>query len=117
LYAADRVRGLSPQRIARFFSQRQERDGPYFHVAPEVASLVTFKQLNLMHPLPMKGPLQAIFCRNVIIYFDKDTQRDLFARVSRLQRSGQLLFLGHSESLFKVSEDYTLIGRTVHRRA
>jgi len=117
LYAVDRVRGLSPQRIARFFTQRQERDGPYFQVAPEVAALVTFKQLNLMHPLPMKGPLQAIFCRNVIIYFDKDTQRDLFSRVSRLQRPGQLLFLGHSESLFKVSEEYTLIGRTVHRRA
>jgi len=52
----------------------------------------------------------------VIIYFDKDTQRDLFARVSRLQRPGQLLFLGHSESLFTVSDDYALIGRTVHRR-
>jgi len=116
LYAADRVRGLSPQRIARFFTQRQERDGAYYQVGPEVASLITFKQLNLMHPLPMKGPLQAIFCRNVIIYFDKETQRDLFARVSRLQRPGQLLFLGHSESLFKVSEDYSLIGRTVHRR-
>jgi len=116
MYAADRVRGLSPQRIARFFTQRQERDGAYYQVSPEVASLITFKQLNLMHPLPMKGPLQAIFCRNVIIYFDKETQRDLFARVSRLQRPGQLLFLGHSESLFKVSEDYTLIGRTVHRR-
>jgi chemotaxis protein methyltransferase CheR len=116
MYAADRVRGLNSQRIARFFTQRQERDGSYFQVSPEVASLVTFKQLNLMHPLPMKGPLQAIFCRNVIIYFDKETQRDLFARVSRLQRPGQLLFLGHSESLFKVSEDYTLIGRTVHRR-
>jgi chemotaxis protein methyltransferase CheR len=116
MYAADRVRGLNSQRIARFFTQRQERDGSYFQVSPEVASLVTFKQLNLMHPLPMKGPLQAIFCRNVIIYFDKETQRDLFARVSRLQRPGQLLFLGHSESLFKVSEDYNLIGRTVHRR-
>ena len=117
VYAADRVRGLSPQRIARFFTPRQERDGACFQVSAEVASLITFKQLNLMHPLPMKGPLQAIFCRNVIIYFDKDTQRDLFARISRLQRPGQLLFLGHSESLFKVSEEYSLIGRTVHRRA
>jgi chemotaxis protein methyltransferase CheR len=117
LYPADRVRGLSPQRIARFFSQRQERDGPCFQVAPEVASLVTFKQLNLMHPLPMKGPLPVIFCRNVIIYFDKDTQRDLVARISRLQRPGNLLFLGHSETLFKVSTDYTLIGRTIYRRS
>jgi chemotaxis protein methyltransferase CheR len=64
----------------------------------------------------MRGPLDAVLCRNVVIYFDKDTQRDLFARVSQLQRPGNLLFLGHSESLFKVSEDYTLIGKTVYRR-
>ena len=115
-YAADRVRGLNPERIARFFTQREERKELYYQVRPEVADLITFKQLNLMHPLPMKGPLDMIFCRNVVIYFDKDTQRSLFARVAHLQRSGDLLFLGHSESLFKVSEDYALIGRTIHRR-
>jgi chemotaxis protein methyltransferase CheR len=65
----------------------------------------------------MKGPLDAIFCRNVVIYFDKDTQRDLFARMSRLQEPGAILFLGHSESLFKVSTDYSLIGKTIYARA
>ena len=84
---------------------------------PELTRLLTVKQLNLMHPFPMKGPLDVIFCRNVVIYFDKDTQRDLVARVSRLQRPGDLLFLGHSETLFKVSTDYTLIGRTIYRRS
>ncbi len=64
----------------------------------------------------MKGPLDAIFCRNVVIYFDKDTQRDLFARMARLQEPGAILFLGHSESLFKVSTDYSLIGKTIYRR-
>jgi chemotaxis protein methyltransferase CheR len=116
-YAADRVRGLSPQRVARFFTQREERRELHYQALPEVASLITFKQLNLMHALPMGGPLDVVFCRNVVIYFDKDTQRDLFARIAHLQRPGDLLFLGHSESLFKVSEDYSLIGRTVHRRA
>jgi chemotaxis protein methyltransferase CheR len=70
-----------------------------------------------MHTLPMRGPLEVIFCRNVVIYFDKDTQRELFARIAQLQRPGNLLFLGHSESLFKVTEEYTLIGKTVYRRA
>ena len=116
LYAAERVRGLSPERIARFFTQRQEKDGAHYQVAAELAGLITFKQLNLMHPLPMKGPLHAIFCRNVVIYFDKDTQRDLFARISQLQRPDDLLFLGHSESLFKVSDAYALIGKTIHKR-
>ena len=50
-------------------------------------------------------------------YRDKDTQRNLFGRIAQLQRPRDLLFLGHSESLFKVSEDYTLIGKTVYRRA
>jgi chemotaxis protein methyltransferase CheR len=54
--------------------------------------------------------------RNVVIYFDKDTQRDLFRRFAHLQRPGDILFLGHSESMFKVSDDYTLVGRTVYRR-
>jgi chemotaxis protein methyltransferase CheR len=116
IYAADRVRALGPQRHARFFEERRGRDGPCYEVTSELKSLVTFRQLNLMHPLPMKGPLDAIFCRNVVIYFDKDTQRELFARVAHLQRAGDLLFLGHSESLFKVSESYTPIGKTVYRR-
>jgi chemotaxis protein methyltransferase CheR len=52
----------------------------------------------------------------VIIYFDKDTQRDLFARMAPLQRPGDMLFLGHSETLFKVSDAWTLVGKTVFRR-
>jgi chemotaxis protein methyltransferase CheR len=116
VYAADRVRALGPQRLSRFFVERRAREGLCYEVTPELTALITFKQLNLMHHLPMKGPLDAIFCRNVVIYFDKDTQRELFARVAYLQRPGDLLFLGHSESLFKVSESYTPIGKTVYRR-
>ncbi|MGH8322923.1 MAG: CheR family methyltransferase [Steroidobacteraceae bacterium] len=116
IYAADRVRPLGPQRLSRFFVERPGRDGPCYQVTPELTALITFKQLNLMHHLPMKGPLDAIFCRNVVIYFDKDTQRELFARVAYLQRPDDLLFLGHSESLFNVSESYTPIGKTVYRR-
>ncbi len=116
VYPADRVRSMNPQRVERFFTERREPSGLFYQVRPEIAGLITFKQLNLMQELPMKGPLDAIFCRNVVIYFDKDTQRDLFARVARLQRPADLLFLGHSESLFKVSNDYSLIGRTIYRR-
>jgi chemotaxis protein methyltransferase CheR len=117
LYAADRVRSIGAQRLGRFFVEKRGKDGVSYEVSAELTALITFKQLNLMHPLPMKGPLDAIFCRNVVIYFDKDTQRELFSRVATLQRPGDLLFLGHSESLFKVSESYTPIGKTVYRRA
>jgi chemotaxis protein methyltransferase CheR len=117
VYTEERLKNLTLQRRTRFFQERREREGSFYEVTPELKSLITFKQLNLMHPLPMRGPLDAVFCRNVVIYFDKDTQRDLFSRVAQLQQAGNLLFLGHSESLFKVSEQYALIGKTVYRRA
>jgi len=116
IYAADRVRDLAPARRSRFFRETTLNGQPAYAAAAELRDLITFKQLNLMTPFPMKGPLDAIFCRNVVIYFDKDTQRDLFARMSRLQEPGATLFLGHSESLFKVSTDYSLIGKTIYRR-
>ena len=116
LYPQERIGNLSPERLQRFFVEREGAGGICRQIAPEVAALVTFKQLNLIHALPMRGPLDAIFCRNVVIYFDKDTQRELFARIARLQRPGDLLFLGHSESLFKVCDSYALIGKTIHRR-
>jgi chemotaxis protein methyltransferase CheR len=86
-------------------------------MAPALKQVIRFKPLNLLEQWPMRGLFDAIFCRNVVIYFDKDTQRDLFSRVAQLQQPGNLLFLGHSESLFKVSEQYSLIGKTVYRRA
>ena len=116
VYSADRVQALDPAQLERFFTEQRDGAAPTYQVKPELAALITFKQLNLMHPLPMKGPLDAIFLRNTVIYFDRDTQRDLFCRVARLQRSGATLFLGHSESLFQVSSEYTLIGKTVYRR-
>jgi chemotaxis protein methyltransferase CheR len=117
LYAADRMRGLSTRQVADHFVRQGEGQVASFRVAPQLASMITFKQLNLMDPLPMPGPLDVIFCRNVIIYFDKETQRQLFVRMSRLQRPGNLLCLGHSENLFKVSDDYSLVGKTIYRRS
>jgi chemotaxis protein methyltransferase CheR len=115
VYPAARLEALGEKRVRDHFQPLAGNPGHY-QVAPEVASLVTFKELNLVQPLPMKGPLDAVFCRNVIIYFDKDTQRGLLGRLAALQRKDDLLFLGHSESLFKVSEDYALLGKTIYRR-
>jgi chemotaxis protein methyltransferase CheR len=116
VYLEDRLRTLSTERKRRFFTPTSGAREPSFTVATNLRQLITFKQLNLMHPFPMKGPFDAIVCRNVLIYFDKDTQRELVGRMAHLQRPGDLLYLGHSESLFKVSNDYTLISRTIYRR-
>jgi chemotaxis protein methyltransferase CheR len=116
IYAADRIKGLSPKRVSTFFREQREGGTVRHVVSPDLKELITFNQLNLMNELPMRGPLDVIFCRNVVIYFDKDTQRDLFRRYAKLQRPGDILFLGHSESMFKVCDAYTLIGRTIYQR-
>lgn len=115
-YNRGQVKGIDSKRLARFFIARGRGDAAVYRVIPELANLVTFKQVNLMRDLPMSGPLDVIFCRNVAIYFDTDTKRGLFSRIAQLQRPGDLLLVGHSESLFNVSDDYALIGKTIYRR-
>jgi chemotaxis protein methyltransferase CheR len=115
IYTADRFQNMSPARVRNWFHPGADGDRQ-FTAANELRSLITFKQLNLMHEWPMKGPFDAIFCRNVIIYFDKATQRALFERMATLQRPGDHLFLGHSETLYRVCDKYDLIGKTIYRR-
>jgi len=115
VYAEDRFKGLSAERLKRWFPQTAGQSG--LRVASnELKELITFKQLNLLDRWPMKGPFDIIFCRNVVIYFDKDTQRALFARMAELQEPGGWLFIGHSENLYNVSDRYKLVRRTVYRR-
>jgi chemotaxis protein methyltransferase CheR len=112
-YKLERFEKMPAARRERWFRQT----GPEQFVADEsLKSLITFRQLNLMHAWPFRGPFDVIFCRNVVIYFDKETQRVLFDRIAELQRDGDHLFIGHSESLFKVCERYQLIGKTIYRK-
>jgi chemotaxis protein methyltransferase CheR len=115
VYGADRFQSMTQARLKKFFDE-VDGAGKRYSATDELRDLISFKQLNLMHEWPMRGPFDAIFCRNVIIYFDKATQRALFERMSKLQRPGDFLFLGHSESLYRVSEKYDLIGKTIYRR-
>ena len=116
IYNADRLKTVSSARVSRFFRKGGGEHTGKFRATDELRNLITFKQLNLMHEWPMRGPFDVIFCRNVIIYFDKETQRVLFERMAALQRPGDMLFLGHSESLYRVSDKYELVGRTIYRR-
>ena len=79
--------------------------------------MIAFRQLNLVSPWPMRGPFDAIFCRNVLIYFSKDTQRAIVERFADLLADDGTLFVGHSEALFRVSERFRLIGKTIYRKA
>jgi chemotaxis protein methyltransferase CheR len=114
VYTQDRVKDLSRATMTRWFDNGP--DANTYKVKSELQDLISFGQLNLMDPWPIRGPLDVIFCRNVVIYFDKEAQRRLFDRMAELQPQGAHLFLGHSETLFKVTTRYELIGRTVYRR-
>jgi chemotaxis protein methyltransferase CheR len=115
VYTADRFNGMDPGRTARWFKDSGPKNGQ-LAASEELKSLITFRQLNLLDPWPMKGPFDIVFCRNVVIYFDKDTQRQLFDRLADIQEPGGWLFIGHSENLFNVTQRYKLVGRTVYRR-
>lgn len=113
LYREERFEKMPAAQRQRWFTALP--DGQW-QAKRELQEMVRFKGLNLMHDWPMRGQFDVIFCRNVVIYFDKETQRTLFSRMARLQRPGDWLLIGHSESLFKVSDQYQLVGKTIYRR-
>ena len=114
-YAQERFKDVPAERVRNWFRNVPGRPG-FCAASAELKALITFRQLNLLDPWPMKGPFDIIFCRNVVIYFDKATQRGLFDRMADLQEPGGWLFIGHSENLLNVTRRYKLVGRTVYRR-
>ncbi len=116
VYDGERIKGLSPCLRARYFRCVQTRPERLYRVNDCIRSLVHFARLNLMDHWPMRGPLDAIFCRNVMIYFDKPTQRMLIGRFSQLLASGGTLFIGHSESLTGIRHQFRYVQPTVYEK-
>lgn len=116
MYPLDRMDGVGDERRRRWFLRGEGRYEGYACVHPHLRELVTIQPLNLLHDWPMRGPFDAIFCRNVVIYFDKPTKQRLFERYAGLVEPGGYLFLGHSESMHGLSDAFELVGRTVYRK-
>jgi chemotaxis protein methyltransferase CheR len=117
VYPAERVERLSLERMRRFLLRGTGAQEGMVRVRPELQRLVSFRPLNLLDPQwPVRGPFDAIFCRNVMIYFDKPTQAGVLRRFAPLMKPDALLFVGHSESLFHVAETFRLRGKTVYER-
>jgi len=94
---------------------RGEREG-WVQVKPKVRELITFQHINLVEePWAIRPHFDAIFCRNVIIYFDRDTQRRLFERLIQYLAPGGLLFVGHAETLFWLDELLVPVEHSVYR--
>ena len=115
VYPIERVDKLEPERLRRFFLKGKGAQEGMVRVRPELRQLVTFRPLNLLADgWDVKGPFDVIFCRNVMIYFDKATQRRILSRFVPLMKPDALLFAGHSENFLYVSDSLRLRGKTVY---
>lgn len=115
VYAVDRIDKMAQDRVKRFFMRGKGERSGLVRVRPELRELVTFKPLNLLAPAwPVSGPFDVIFCRNVMIYFDKPTQTRILSRFAPLMKSDGLLFAGHSENFLHVTDLFKLRGKTVY---
>ncbi|WP_246265436.1 CheR family methyltransferase [Aromatoleum diolicum] len=117
LYREDRILRLSPERIRRYFQRGAGVPEGELRVRPELQRLLSFRRINLLDPnWSVQGPLDAIFCRNVMIYFDKATQYTILKRFAPLLRKDGALFAGHSESFMHAADLFRSMGRTVYQR-
>ncbi|GLI36957.1 chemotaxis protein CheR [Geobacter hydrogenophilus] len=115
IYRIDRIERLPREQLRRFFLRGEGKNYGLVRVRPELQKLITFRQLNLLDPQwPMGERFDAIFCRNVMIYFDKETQYGILRKFVPLLHPGGLLFAGHSESFHHAADLFQVRGKTVY---
>jgi chemotaxis protein methyltransferase CheR len=118
IYPIERVERLSPERLRRFFQRGTGAQAGLVRVRPELRKLITFRQINLLdESYPIKSSFDVVFCRNVMIYFDKPTQGRILSRFAPLMKPDGLLFAGHSENFLYVSDAFKLRAKTVYQLA
>jgi chemotaxis protein methyltransferase CheR len=115
IYGADRVEKLPKDILQRFFVEAPGGGPGQMQVRQELRKMITFRQLNLLDAnWLIRGPFDAVFCRNVMIYFDKATQYKILQKLVPVMRSDALLFAGHSESFQHAADLFHIQGRTVY---
>src|SRR5215467_9209269 len=115
-YPANSVDDDVPKTYRSYFEAAKSERGPIVRMSQMSRSLISFRQLNLLESWPFKGPFDAIFCRNVMIYFDGPTKAALVERFMKKLVPGGWLYIGHSESLLGSHPGLKLMGRTIYRR-
>ncbi len=116
-YDDRQVQSIPEALLARYFDRSRGEDGEWFSAKDRIRSLVSFRQLNLMAQWPMRGGFDAIFCRNVVIYFSEETQAALWPRFHSALMPGGWFFLGHSERIHDPGKiGFDTVGVTTYRR-
>lgn len=115
VYPEERVSALSKDQLRRYFLRGKGGQEGRVRVRDELRALVDFRPLNLLaRDWGLQSPFDAIFCRNVMIYFDKPTQRQVLSRFVPLMKPDALLFAGHSENFLYACDSLRLKGKTVY---
>ena len=117
VYEMRQVEAVPPLLRQKYFQQGTGENKGLYKVKESLRRLITFKRLNLMDPYPFRGPFDVIFCRNVMIYFDKPTQTRIIQRYYDLLGPGGYLFVGHSESLTGIDHRFQYVQPTVYMKA
>ncbi len=118
IYDRDRISPVPSQLLKRYFLKGKSEPYTSVRVCKEIRDMITFRQINLLDEFwPIKSDVlfDIIFCRNVVIYFDKPTRQKLFARYAQRLKPGGYMFIGHSESLLGISDSFESLGRTIYR--
>jgi chemotaxis protein methyltransferase CheR len=116
LYTEEEIKPLPPLLRQKYFRVETHSGNRLYRVMEGPRSLVRLAKLNLMHSWPMRGPFDVIFCRNVMIYFDRAAQQDLVRRFWQLLVPGGYLFVGHSESLTALAHNFRYIQPAIYRK-
>jgi len=116
VYSEERVSDLSEEILKRWFMRGKSSQGGLVKVKPSLQKIIQFKKLNLMQDWPMRCQFDFIFCRNVLIYFDRETKALLAKKYAKMLASRSWLFIGHSESLNQLSNEFDLVATTTYRK-
>ncbi len=116
VYDQKRTEGLPPALRSKYLSASRVQGRTSYEVSPALRDVICFRHLNLMQAWPFTGPFDFIFCRNVMIYFDKPTQQKLVGRYFDLLSPGGLLFTGHSESLTGITHGFRYEQPTIYAK-
>jgi len=116
VYAEDRVKDMSKQKLRDWFMKGAGSNAGSVRIKQDARSLIKFGQLNLMENWSVGDIKDVIFCRNVVIYFDRESKTNLINRYADNLKDGGYLFIGHSESLYKITDRFELIGNTIYQK-
>jgi chemotaxis protein methyltransferase CheR len=116
VYPMEQLRSVNPDIIRKHFECLGEKQKNAYRMKQHVSDMIHFSYLNLLNEWPMKGPFHVIFCRNVMIYFDRKTQQELVSRFWGLLETGGYLFVGHSEGLSAVKHKFHYVKPAVYRK-